>query len=120
MVAANMKTKNISLFLKHVSTAYKNNFIIMVVDGGSTHKSKSLVIPNNVALILLPPYSPELTPVERVWSLLRRDYFVNRYFETPREAIDEAEEGLTRMKANRSKMKNLTLWPWIAEILNAT
>jgi transposase len=72
-----------------------------------------------MALILLPPYSPELNPVERVWNLLRRDHFANRYFATLPEAINEAEEGLNRMKLDRKKMNSLTCWPWITEILNA-
>jgi hypothetical protein len=49
MVAEDMKTDNMSLFLAQVSKAHRNNFIIMVVDGASTHKYKSLVIPKNVA-----------------------------------------------------------------------
>jgi transposase len=120
MVAENMKTENMSRFLKMVGKKHKNNFIIMVVDGASSHRSKDLSIPSNMALIMLPPYSPELNPVERVWNLLRRDYFANQYFETLHSAIAQAEIGLNRMKKEKTKMKSLTCWPWITEILNAT
>ena len=44
--------------------AYANDFIIMILDGASSHRAKNLVIPGNIRLIPLPPYSPELNPVE--------------------------------------------------------
>jgi hypothetical protein len=82
MKAEDMKTQNMTRFLKQVSRAHTNKFVIMVVDGASTHKSQSLIIPSNVSVIIFPPYSPELNPAERIWNILRRDYFANRYFAT--------------------------------------
>jgi transposase len=119
MRATDMKTPNMSLFLKQVSRAHPNKFIVIVLDGASTHKSKSLVVPSNVALIILPPYSPELNPTERIWNQLKKNYFANRYFSTLVEAMDAVDTGLYEMKKHRSKMKSLTFWPWIKEILNA-
>jgi transposase len=92
----------------------------MVVDGASSHKGKDLIIPSNVALILLPPYSPELNPTERIWNKLRRDYIANRYFNNLDEAMEAVDRGLSELKRNGSTMKSLTLWPYIKEILNAT
>jgi transposase len=120
MIAEDMKTPNMSRFLRQISKAHPNKYIIMVLDGASTHKSKSLVIPSNVALILLPPYSPELNPSERIWNSLRRDYIANRYFPTLEEAMEQVELGLSEMKSDRAALKSLTCWPWIEEILNAT
>ena len=45
------------------------------LDGASSHKSKKLKGPERMSLILLPPHSPELNPAERLWSILRRDFF---------------------------------------------
>jgi len=117
MIADYMKIENMSLFLKQVSRSHPNNFIIMVVDGASTHKSKDLFIPKNVALIVLPPYSPELNPAEVVWNKLRRDFYGNRYFATLDEAMEQAELGLSKMKSDRKSISSLTYWPWIKEIL---
>ncbi len=39
----------------------------MVVDQTGWHIAQALTVPGNVSLVLLPPYSPELNPVERVW-----------------------------------------------------
>jgi transposase len=120
MIADDMKTDNMSRFLKQVSKAHPDNHIVMVLDGASTHKSKSLIIPSNMDLIVLPPYSPELNPSERLWNTLRRDYFANRYFETLEDAMQQVKFGLKEMKKDRKALKDLTLWPWIINILNAT
>jgi transposase len=120
MIADNMKTENMSLFLRQVSQAHRNNFIIMVVDGASTHRSKELVVPKNMSLILLPPYSPELNPTEMVWNILRRDCLANKYFKTLADPINGVECGLNELLDNKKKIRTLTKWPWINKILNTT
>lgn len=119
MTTEKMNTENMSRFLTQVSEAHKGEFIVMVVDGASSHRSKDLVIPENVALIRLTPYSPELNPAEQIWNILRRNYFANRVFESLDAATAQAEFGLTEMAANKDAMKSLTNWPWINAILNA-
>ena len=42
-------------------------FKILILDNGAFHHAKALQIPNNIALIFLPPYSPELNPAEKIW-----------------------------------------------------
>jgi transposase len=69
------------LFLDEVSTRHLNDKIIMVLDGAGWHKSKSLMIPDNIRLLSLPPYSPELNPVEHIWDDLREKEFHNRVFD---------------------------------------
>ena len=56
----------------------------MVLDNGAFHKAKALVIPENIVLIFLPPYSPELNPAENIWAKFKRD-FSNRLFKTLQE-----------------------------------
>jgi hypothetical protein len=65
MTAEKMNTENMSRFLDQVSKAHMNQFIVMVVDGASSHRSKDLEIPKNVSFIRLPPYSPDLNPAEK-------------------------------------------------------
>ena len=91
----------------------------MVLDGASSHKSKDLMIPENVALVLLPPYSPELNPAEQIWNVLRRNYFANRVFDSLDAAVEQAERGLKQMAEDKQSTRQLTNWPWISVILNA-
>jgi transposase len=55
-------------------------FIIM--DQAGWHKSKELVVPDNISIIHLPPYSPELNPVERLWQHIKNALLKNRIYNT--------------------------------------
>lgn len=119
MVKDKMNTINMSRHLSQISNRMASNFVIMVVDGASSHTSKSLTIPSNIALLRLPPYSPELNPAEQIWRMLRGDYFGNRTFKTLDEAMDRARVGMKNMARDRDATIQLTLWPWISTALNA-
>ena len=71
---------NFQLFLEEFSKQNPKELKIMVLDNGAFHKVKSLIIPENIILIFLPPYSPELNPAEKIWAKFKRD-FTNRVFE---------------------------------------
>ncbi len=119
MTAEKMNTENMTRFLDQVSKTHSNDFCVMVVDGASSHKSKDLVVPGNMSLILLPPYSPELNPAEQIWNQLRRNYFANCVFDSLNAATEQAEKGLSEMAANKTALHSLTNWPWISAILKA-
>ena len=119
MTSDKMNTEAMSRFLARVSQSHKDDFIVMVLDGASSHKSKELEIPENVTLVLLPPYSPELNPAEYIWNALRRDRFANRVFDSLDAATQQAEEGLAEMASDSNAVKSLTNWSWINAILNA-
>ena len=46
----------------------------MILDNGAFHKVKSLIIPDNIALLFIPPYSPELNPAEKIWWKIKRAF----------------------------------------------
>lgn len=119
MTAEKMNTETMSIFLKQVSQAHKQNFMVMVLDGAPSHKGKKLKIPRNMTLVFLPSYSPELNPTEQIWNVLRRDYFANKVFDSLNAATLQAECGLSKMVSNRQSVKRLTNWSWINDILNA-
>lgn len=70
----NCNTECFQIFLDEFSKERPNELKIIVLDNGAFHKSKSLVIPDNIKLIFLPPYSPELNPAEKIWALLKRKF----------------------------------------------
>lgn len=69
------------LFLDEFSKQNPDELKLIVLDNGAFHKAKSLTIPENIVLIFLPPYSPELNPAEKIWAKFKRD-FTNRLFHT--------------------------------------
>jgi len=113
MTSEKMNTEQMNRFLNQVSKAHADEFIVMVLDGASSHKSKDLKIPNNVALTLLPSYSPELNPAEQIWNRLRKNYFANKVFDSLDAATGQAERGLSEMAADRAGIISLSNWPWI-------
>ena len=119
MTSEKMNTENMSKFLKQVSETHNQDFIVMVLDGAPSHRGKELGVPENMALVFLPPYSPELNPVEQLWNVLRREYFANKVFDSLNAATLQAEHGLANLASNRGALKSLTNWPWINAILNA-
>lgn len=119
MTSEKANGESMSRFLKQVSEAHQGDFVVMVVDGVGPHRAKELQVPENVVLLLLPPYSPELNPVELLWNVLRRDFFANRVFDCIDAATLQAETGLGHLASDREAMKRLTNWPWINAILNA-
>ena len=62
------------IYLNEFSEQDPDEFKIIVLDNGAFHKSKALKIPNNICLIFLPPYSPELNPAERIWEILKANF----------------------------------------------
>ena len=106
-------------FLSQVRNAHPGEFIVIILDGASSHKGKDLIIPDNVVLVRLPPYSPELNPAELVWNVLRKNEFANRVFDSLDAVVWQLKNGLSKMATNKSTVKNLTCWPWINDTLKA-
>jgi hypothetical protein len=56
---------------------------VLIIDGAGWHQTgDKLRVPDNITLLHLPPYSPELKPVENIWAYLRSNKLSNRVFET--------------------------------------
>jgi transposase len=58
-------------FLDRFARTFSCSHNVMVLDNGRFHKAKKISVPRNVELTFLPPYSPELNPVERLWQDLK-------------------------------------------------
>ena len=58
-------TQTFQIFLNEFSKENPTELKVIVLDNGPFHKSKSLIIPGNIILIFLPPYSPEINPAEK-------------------------------------------------------
>ena len=79
-----------TLALQHFAQAVgvsKQKHIVLVLDRAGWHTSKSLIVPEGLHLLFLPPSSPELQPAEHLWPL-SNEPLVNRHFHD----LDELEE----------------------------
>ena len=75
-----VNTEMMNLYLKELSSAFQKKRVLIIMDQAGWHCSKNLVLPDNISIDLLPPYSPELNPVERLWQWIRRHVCKNRLY----------------------------------------
>jgi transposase len=68
-------------------------------------------------LLKLPPYAPELNPIEHVWDELREKYFHNRVF----DSLDALElhlmKALRELESDSSRLCSIVAWSWIMEAI---
>jgi putative transposase len=74
---------------------------------GTSYSGKDLVVPDNVSLIRLPPYSPELNPVENLWHYLRSHHWSNREYEGYQGLQEEAIRSVLAVGADAEKLKTI-------------
>jgi transposase len=111
-----MNTTQMNGFLAQVSQAHPEEFIIMVLDGASSHKSKDLVVPENVRLIALPGYSPELNPQEHIWDEVREKAFPNLVLDQMALVVQRLKQGLCDLASDSGRVRSITAWPWIVSV----
>jgi transposase len=94
MICTEMNTARMGEFLAQVSRAHRREFILMILDGASSHKAKDLPVPENIRFVPLPAYAPELNPQEHVWDELREKEFPNRVFSHVDAVVEQLKRGL--------------------------
>ena len=115
MLGSKMDTMTMNVFLQQVSARHGSEFVVMVLDGAPSHRSAQLEIPENMMLLRLPPYSPELNPVELLWDELREKEFANKVFDSLDSAIAQLALGMWRLESSPAALQSLTGWKWILE-----
>jgi len=81
LLSPTINTDMMSSFFEQFAAEVSSNIhVVMVWDQAGFHTSKNLKIPANVTIVPLPPYSPELNPVENLWHYLRSHYWSNRIY----------------------------------------
>jgi len=82
LIMPELNTGVLNLFLEQFSKELPAGVhAVLIWDGAGYHTSGDLVVPSNVSLIQLPPYSPELNPVENLWHYLRAHHWSNQEYE---------------------------------------
>lgn len=85
-------------YLEAFSKFKPEEFKIMIIDNAAFHSTKNIKIPDNIFLLNIPPYSPELNPCEQVWQYFKKR-FKNKTFETMeklRQWLDEMVCGMDK------------------------
>jgi transposase len=106
----------LSLFLREVSDRHPNEFILMFMDAAGWHKAKALSVPENMALIFLPPYSPQFNLVEHIWESVRENGFRNEVFNNIEGVDNQLMQSLAALENDPASVASMTEFPWIVGI----
>lgn len=77
-----VNTQCMNIFLDKLVKDLPSKRYLLIVDGASWHRSYQLKIPANIEIIYLPPYSPELNPVERLWNYIKQHTIKNKFYDS--------------------------------------
>jgi transposase len=115
LVLPTVSTLAMSEFLRRFSqTLDGDEHAVMVIDGAGWHTSHDLVVQPNVTLLRLPPYSPELNPVERVWLYLRERHLSHRVHNDYNAILDAVCHAWRQLTPER--LCSLCGYPWLAKV----
>jgi transposase len=107
----------LQIFLNEVAARYPDERLVMILDGAGWHRSGALRLPDNLRLLPLPPYSPELNPVEHLWDELREKYFHNRAFDSIDALEQQLETALVDYESEPNRVASIARWPRIVNAL---
>lgn len=98
LIMPHCNADNFQIFLNDFSNQNPDELKIIVLDNGRFHKALKLIIPSNIILVFLPPYSPELNPAEKIWAKYKRA-FTNKIYST----LNQVEDFLSTQVKQTSK-----------------
>ena len=103
------------IFIDELAKTFPETLNILVLDNGSFHYAKSLKLPDNIALIFLPPYSPELNPIERLWQDIKA-----KLFQHTLGTIEEMQDKITQILRNYTKaaIAQITSFKYFTKVAN--
>lgn len=114
LVISGSDTEIMNYYLEDLSKFYSHYRIILCVDNAAWHKSSGLKIPDNIVFLYLPPYSPELNPVEHLWDYIREQKgFNNRTMNSMCEIIDTLVDALKQIKNEKEIIKSMCNFNWL-------
>ena len=119
LVLPEVSTEAMDLFLAEFSkTLAPDEHALMVIDGAGWHTSKSLLVPDNITLVRLPPYSPELNPVERIWLFLRERFLSLCVWPDQSAIVLACCDAWNALLAETGRIKSLCFQPWIRKVIS--
>jgi transposase len=108
LISPRLNTEVVPLFLDGLaSTIPAGTHVVLVWDGAGYHVAKALRPPPNITLVGLPPYSPELNPVERLWLYLRQHHWSNRVYEDVDAVEAAAMAGWRAICLDEAKVRSI-------------
>lgn len=100
--------------LEQISNATApDRYALVIVDGASWHSNDLETEFKNLSILKLPPYSPELNPIEQVWSWLRQHHLANRCFAGYEAIVDAICDAWNDFISEPSRVMNMCTRDWM-------
>lgn len=91
---------------------------VVLLDGAGWHQTGGkLKVPDNISLLKLPPYSPELNPTENIWQYLRQNWLSNRVFNSYDAIVDACCDAWNALTAEPGRIRSIATRPWASVTL---
>lgn len=115
LVLPELSTEAMQLFLDMFAAKLApDEHAALVADQAGWHIAEALRLPDNVTLIYLPPYSPELNPVERLWLYLRERHLSHRLLNGYDAIVDALCHAWKQL--NPDRLRSLTQYPYLNQV----
>lgn len=103
-------------YLEDLSTFKPRELKILIIDNAAFHSTRDVDLPENIILIPIPPYCPELNPAEKMWQWFKDKISMKIY-----KTLDELEEKLTQLiqETDNQKIKSITAYQFLINSCNS-
>jgi transposase len=119
LVMTRLDTAAMNLFLAELGQAVAPGAHgIVLMDKAGWHTSGDLVVPENLSLVFLPPYSPELNPIERLWLHLRDNRLSHCVFQTTGEIVATCCDAWNWLLSQTGRIPSLCSYTWLERVSN--
>ena len=107
-------TTCMNVFLHEMAKTYPDDELLLVCDGARWHRSNGLKIPENIHFTFIPPYTPEMNPIEQIWKEIRKRGFRNEAFTSLDKVIERLCDTIKNLPA--AVISSITGRDWILNI----
>jgi transposase len=104
----------VQLFLDQLAAVVPaGTHVALVWDGAGYHTAGALRVPANLTVVPLPPYAPELNPVEGLWHYLRSHHWSNRTYKDLAAVEDAAADGWRKVCLDEEHIRSICACPYL-------
>ena len=117
LIMPTSNTASFQAFLQVLARRFARQDILLVLDGAPNHRCGDLTVPDNITLLYLPPYSPELNPKENLWDEIREKIFKNYALKSMDAVRAKLEHAILYLERNPKLVRSITSFPYIVNSL---
>ena len=114
LILPNVDAEAMGLHLSEIANSVAPGaHALLIIDGAGWHGAKRLKVPDNITLLKLPPYAPELNPMENVWAYLRSNKLAITVFDSYEDILDKCADAWNFIANDPDRITSITQRDWI-------